>query len=69
MKRSLFMQLMTVSLLVIFACVIVMYSLTYVRLRDDKINARIETLKMQARDVADLASRLRTNLYLGSALT
>lgn len=61
-----FMQLMTVSLLVILACVMVMYSLTYVRMRDEKITARIETLKMLARDVADLAARMRVSSYLVS---
>ncbi len=66
MKRSLFMQLLTISLMVIFICVITMYSLTYVRMRDDKISARIDTLKILARDVADLASRLRTNVFLGT---
>ncbi len=68
MRRSMFVQVLTVSLLVIFACVIVMYSLTYVRMRDDKISARIDTLKMLARDVADLASRLRTDAFFYSGL-
>ena len=68
MKRSMFMQVLTVSLMVIFACVIVTYSLTYVRMRDEKIAARIDTLKMLARDVADLASRLRTDGFFYSGM-
>ena len=53
-----FTRLLTVFLAVILCCVALLFSLSYVNLRDNHIESRMNALKNQARDMAYLASRL-----------
>ena len=55
---SLFSRLLTVFLAVILVCVGVLFTLSYINLRDNHIENRMNALKTQARDMAYLASRL-----------
>ena len=58
MKHRLFTQLLCVFLAVILLSVGVSYSLIYFHMRASRIEARVETLKSQANDVAWLAGNL-----------
>ena len=62
-----FSRLLTVFLAVILCCVALLFSLSYVNLRDNIIQARMNALKNQARDMAYLASRL-PNDHINRAL-
>ncbi|MBE5777089.1 MAG: HAMP domain-containing histidine kinase [Clostridiales bacterium] len=62
--RSMFARLLSVFMAVILVCVGVLFSLVYVNLRDNSVDARIAALKTQARDVAYLASRLQNDMPL-----
>lgn len=53
-----FTRLLTVFLAVILCCVSLLFSLSYLNLRDNHIESRMNALKNQARDMAYLASRL-----------
>jgi len=53
-----FTRLLTVFLAVILCCVALLFSLSYVHLRENHIQSRMNALKNQARDMAYLASRL-----------
>lgn len=59
--HTLFSRLLTVSLAVILVCVGVLSVLSYVYLRDNAIQSRMNALKTQARDMAYLASRLSSD--------
>ena len=54
---SMFSRLLAVFLAVILVCVVVLSTLSYINLRDNAINSRMNALKTQARDMAYLASR------------
>ncbi|MBQ9264745.1 MAG: HAMP domain-containing histidine kinase [Clostridia bacterium] len=60
-RHTLFTRLLTVSLVVILACVGVLSALAYVYLRNNAIDGRMNALKAQARDMAYLASRLSSD--------
>jgi len=67
-----FARLLTVFLAVILCCVALLFSLSYVNLRDNHIQNRMNALKNQARDMAYLASRLpydNINRVLGKNTT
>ena len=57
MFRSMFARLMAVILAAILICVIGLFSLFYVTARANYIDARMDALKLQAYDIAYLASR------------
>lgn len=62
MKRgSMFARLLTVFLVVILSCAVVLFSISYINLRNARIESRMNALKTQARDMAYLASRLSTD--------
>ncbi len=54
---SMFSRLLIVFLAVILVCVGVLSALSYINLRDNAVNSRMNALKTQARDMAYLASR------------
>lgn len=58
MRLSMFSRLLIVFLAVILVCVAVLSALSYINLRDNAINNRMNALKTQARDMAYLAGRL-----------
>jgi len=60
MFRSMFARLMAVILAAILICVIGLSSLFYVTLRSNYIDARMNELKVQAYDIAYLASQVRS---------
>ena len=59
--HTLFTRLLTMSLAVILACVGVLTVLSYINIRDNAIQSRMNALKTQARDMAYLASRLSSD--------
>ena len=61
MFRSMFARLMAVTMAAVLVCVIGLTALFYVTTRSNYIDARLNDLKMQADDIAYLASRVRTN--------
>ncbi len=68
MFRSMFARLFSVFLGLLLTLITVWALLSYVTIRDDRINARMEELKSQAREIAFLASQVETgtwNRYFG----
>ena len=65
MFRSMFSRLMAVIMAAILICVIGVSALFYVTTRSNYIDSRLNDLKMQANDIAYLASRVRTNTLGG----
>ncbi len=68
MFRSMFARLFSVFLGLMLVLITVWALLSYVAIRDDRINARMEELKSQAREIAYLASQVETgtwNQYFG----
>lgn len=61
MHNSMFARLLTVFLAVVLIVVAGLFALSYANLRSERINARLEALKTQAREMAYLASRLQTD--------
>lgn len=59
--HGMFARLMAVMLIAIVVCVCVLYSLFYFTIRRDHIDARMEELKLQAYDIAYMASRAHNN--------
>lgn len=57
-KNSMFSQLLAGFLAIILLCVGVLFALSYYHLRSSRIEARMEALKTQAREMAHLASQL-----------
>ncbi|MEG0767733.1 MAG: HAMP domain-containing protein, partial [Clostridia bacterium] len=65
MFHSLYARLMTLFMAVLCICMMLLSILLYVSIRDDKVEARLDELTKQARDIAYLASRrsvLPTNI-------
>lgn len=60
-KGSMFSQLLAGFLAVILLCVGVLFALSYYHLRSSRIEARMEALKTQAREMAYLAGQLSTD--------
>ena len=58
---SMFARLLTVFLVVILSCVGVLSALSYMNLKENAIERRMNALKTQARDMAYLASRLSSD--------
>ena len=53
MKRgSMFARLLTVFLVVILSCAVVLFSISYINLRNARIESRMNALKTQARDMS-----------------
>lgn len=66
MFRSMFARLFSVFLGLLLTLITVWASLSYVTIRNDRINARMEELKSQAREIAYLASQTSPlDRYLG----
>ena len=65
MFRNMFSRLMAVIMAAILICVIGVSALFYVTTRSNYIDSRLNDLKMQANDIAYLASRVRTNTLGG----
>ncbi len=63
MFRSMFARLMAVTMAAVLVCVIGLTALFYVTTRSNFINARLDELKVQANDIAYLASRVRSNSF------
>ena len=61
MFRSMFARLFSVFLMLMLVLITVWAALSYVTIRDDRINARMEELKSQARDMAYLAGRVQVS--------
>ena len=61
MFRSMFSRLMALILAAILVCVVTVTALFYMTTRANYIDARLNELKVQAKDIAYLASRVRTN--------
>ena len=61
MFRSMFSRMMAITLAAILVSVLGLTALFYVTTRSNYIDARLNDLKMQADDIAYLASRVRTN--------
>ncbi len=57
MYRSMFSRLFSVFLGLVLVLITIWASLSYVTIRNDRINARMEELKSQAREIAYLASQ------------
>lgn len=57
-----FTRLLTVFLAVILCCVALLFSLSFLNLKDHLIESRMDALKNQARDMAYLASRLSADM-------
>ncbi len=64
MLRSMFARVMSVIMAAIVVCVLALFSLFYVTVRTNYIDMRMNELKVQAYDIAYLASRARTNSLL-----
>lgn len=60
-KGSMFSQLLAGFLAVILLCVGVLFALSYYHLRSSRIEARMEALKTQAREMAYLAGQISTD--------
>ena len=60
-----FSRLMAVIMAAILICVIGVSALFYVTTRSNYIDSRLNDLKVQANDIAYLASRVRTNTLGG----
>ncbi len=73
MLRSMFARVMAVIMAAIVVCVLALFSLFYVTVRANYIDMRMHELKVQAYDIAYLASRARSNSLLpmieGESLT
>ena len=67
MLRSMFARLMAVVLAIVLACMLGLFGLFYVSMRDSYIDNRMNSLKTQAYEIAYLASRVRNNdiFFLG----
>lgn len=61
MFRSMFAKLMAVVLSIVLVCVLGLFSLFYVSMRNSYIDNRMDSLKSQAYEIAYLASRVRNN--------
>ena len=61
MLRSMFARLMAVVLAIVLVCMLVLFSLFYISMRDSYIDNRMNSLKTQAYEIAYLASRVRNN--------
>jgi hypothetical protein len=59
MFRSMFARLFSVFLMLMLVLITIWAALSYVTIRDDRINARMEELKSQARDMAYLAGQVQ----------
>ena len=67
MLRSMFARLMAVVLAIVLVCMLGLFGLFYVSMRDSYIGNRMNSLKTQAYEIAYLASRVRNNdiFFLG----
>ena len=67
MLRSMFARLMAVVLAIVLVCMLGLFSLFYLSMRDSYIDNRMNSLKTQAYEIAYLASRVRNNeeFFLG----
>ena len=67
MLRSMFARLMAVVLAIVLVCMLGLFGLFYVSMRDSYIDNRMNSLKTQAYEIAYLASRVRNNdvFFLG----
>ena len=61
MLRSMFAKLMAVVLAIVLVCMLALFSLFYLSMRDSYIDNRMDSLKSQAYEIAYLASRVRNN--------
>ena len=61
MLRSMFARLMAVVLAIVLVCMLSLFGLFYVSMRDSYIDNRMSSLKTQAYEIAYLASRVRNN--------
>ena len=61
MLRSMFARLMAVVLAIVLVCMLGLFSLFYISMRDSYIDNRMNSLKTQAYEIAYLASRVRNN--------
>ncbi len=72
MFRSMFARLFAMFLGMMLVLITILAMLSYVAIRDDRINARMEELKSQAREIAYLAGQVESsslNRYLGLETT
>lgn len=60
-RGSMFSRLLSLSLAVILVCVLVLFGISYVNLRNHQIKSRMDALKTQAWDMAYLASRISSD--------
>lgn len=57
-RSSMFSRLLTIFLVAILSCAVILFAISYMNLRNARIESRMNALKTQARDMAYLAGRL-----------